>query len=181
MKRPESFIDELSAILIRHHVMAPEESAIYKEQYEQSDLDEFEDFLLEEGLVTKEELLEALGAYYEVPWVDMEGILIDPELVRNFPKDFLVRNEIIPIQLEEDFLTVAAAHPDDETLLANIGKFVDVDVRFQVSFARDITDAVKEFYDHAVTEVPDDVDLNTEHREEDEAYHQGEFDDEDED
>ena len=181
MKRPDNFIDELSEILIRHHVSTPEETAVYKEQFAQSDLDAYEDFLLEDGLVEKEELLEALGAYYEVPWIDMGGILLDPDLVRNFPKDFLLRNEFIPITLEEDFLTVAAAHPDDETLLANIGRFVNADVRFQVALPRDITDAVSENYEAALTEVQSDVDIHDEQHLQDELEHTGEIKEDEED
>ena len=183
MKRPQSFVTDLSEILIRHHVIMPEEAKVYHAQYENSDLDSFEDFLLDQGRVSKEEILEALGAFYKVPWIDTEGILIeDPDLVRNFPKDFLLRNEIIPITLEEDFLTVAAAHPNDESLLPKIGQFVDADVRFQVSLPRDIIDTVEENYDKALTEVQSDVDIHDELAAQDELERTGEIrEDEDED
>jgi hypothetical protein len=179
MKRPDNFIDELSEILIRHHATTPEEIAVYKEQFSHSDLDAYEDFLLEEGLVEKEALLEALGAFYQVPWIDIGGILLDPDLVRNFPKDFLLRNEFIPIALEEDFLTVAAAHPDDETLLANIGRFADADVRFQIALPQDILDAVAEHYEAALTEVQTDEDRLDEEHEQDELERLGEIKEDD--
>lgn len=174
-KRPENFVTDLSDILIRRRVILPEEAKVYQAQYEASDLDSFEDFLLDQGRVSKEEILEALGDFYKVPWIDLGGILMDPDLVRNFPKDFLLRNEIIPITLEEDFLTVAAAHPDDETLLPKIGQFVDADVRFQISLPRDITDIVEENYEAALTEIQSDVDIHDELARQDAFEHSGEI------
>src|SRR5579872_7243661 len=58
-KRPENFVTDLSDILIRRRVILPEEAKVYQAQYEASDLDSFEDFLLDQGRVSKEEILEA--------------------------------------------------------------------------------------------------------------------------
>lgn len=171
----EFLVDELCKILIRHHVITPEEAKVYREQFLASDHDQIDDFLLDEGLVTKQELLEAHGSYYQLPTVDVEGELLDSELLRNFPKDFLLRNEFVPTELDEGILVIVAAHPDDETLLTNISRFVDVDVRLNVGLARDICDAVEEYYDKAVTEVPEDVDLHGERKEYEEFEHQGDL------
>lgn len=187
--RPETFIDELCAILVRHHAIDEQEIHVYKAQFKQAessdaDFDDFDQYLVDEGLVEKEDVLKALSAYYEVPDVDLEGELIDDELLRNFPKDFLVRNEIIPIMLEEDFLTVAASHPDNENLLSGIGKYVNTDIEFQVALAQDIIDAVEQYYDKSLTDQNTiarlDEDVDEENHEREEFEKEGEYSEEEE-
>lgn len=187
--RPETFIDELCAILMRHHAIDEQEAGVYKTQFRASlasdaDFDNFDQYLVDEGLVEKEDILKALSEYYEVPAVDLEGELIDDELLRNFPKEFLVRNEIIPIELEEDFLTVAASHPDNEELLAGIGKYVNTDIEFQVALAQDIIDSVEQYYDRSLTDQVEierlDEDLDEERHEREEFEKDGEIDEEEE-
>ncbi len=172
------FIERLTDILLRNHAITREEARTYREQFEGTDHDNFDEFLVDEGLVSKEDLLKALGAYYEVPSVDVTGYFFDHDLVCNFPKDFLLRNEIIPLMLDGDILVVAAADPDDSTLEPKIGKFVPNDIEFQVSLARDIADAVKEYYDKSPTEVQEDVDLDEERKEREEFERDGEEEEE---
>ncbi len=167
------FIERLAEILLKNHVITREEARVYREQFAGVDHDNFDEFLLDEGLVNKDDLLQALGEYYNVPFVDVVGYFFDHELLSNFPKDFLLRNEIIPLELDGDILIVAAADPDDSTLAPKIEKFVSTTVEFQVSLARDIADAVKEFYDKSVTEVSEDIALDEERKERDEFEREG--------
>ncbi len=174
------FVDRLTDILLKNHVITREEARSYKEQFAGVDHDNFDEFLIDEGLVNKEDLLQALGAYYEVPSIDVVGFFFDHELLTNFPKDFLLRNTIIPIELDGEILIVAAADPDDSTLAPKIEKFVSTAVEFQVGLARDITDAIKEFYEKSVTEVPEDVDLDEEREEQEEFERDGKIDEDEE-
>lgn len=158
-----AFVDTMSDILVRQQVITKQEAAVYKEQFEASDVDSFEYFLIDEGLISKEELLTALASQYRVPSIDVTGYFFDSELIRNFPKEFLLKNEIIPVDLDDEFLIIASAHPDNAQLPVEIEKYVSQDVQFNVGIARDIIDAVEEYYDVAVTEVPEDLSLTQEH------------------
>lgn len=172
------FVERLTEILLKNHAITREEARVYREQFENTDHDNFDEFLVDEGLVSKEDLLNALSVYYEVPAIDVTGQFFDHELVCNFPKDFLLRNEIIPLELDGEILVVVAADPDDSTIEPKIGKFVSSDVEFQVGLARDIADAVKEYYDTAPTEVKEDEDLDEEREERDEFEREGQIQEE---
>src|SRR6266403_3879083 len=132
--------------------------------YHESDVDQLDEFLLSEGILEIEELLEALSEYYQVPSFDVNGYFFERHLLRMFPKDMLLRSEIIPMQVDENIMIVVAAKPDNPDLLFEIGENVSYDIRFYVGIARDICDAVKEYYDKADTEVDEDEDINEEHR-----------------
>lgn len=134
-------------------------------------------FFLEEGLVSVDDMLKALSKLYNVPSQDVVGPVYDSEgqffethLLREFPKEFLLRNAIIPVDVEnQTTLTVIAADPSRPGLESAIRGFVSYDVIFFVGIRRDIIDAVEQYYDDAVTQVQQDVDINEEVRNEREA------------
>ena len=126
-------------------------------------MDQFNDFLLSEGVLDQESLLQALAEYYKVPSFDVVGYFFENHLLHMFPKSMLLENEIIPLQVDENMMIVVAAHPDNPDLLFEIGENVSYDIRFYVGIARDICDAVKEFYDKADTEDDPNEDIREEH------------------
>lgn len=108
-------------------------------------------FLIDEGLVPKNQVLKALSRYFNLPSFDASGYLFDHSLVHSFPTDFLTSNGIIPLSLEQDILTVVASQPDQAGLEARIGEYSDAAVEFAVGIKRDIWDAIQEFSDESLT------------------------------
>ena len=89
-----------------------------------------------------------------------------------FPKDMLLRNAIIPLEVDENMMIMVASEPDDPELLFEIGEYVSYDIQFYVGLGRDICDAVKEFYDKSDTEDTEDEDDETMRKK---CYLAGEF------
>ena len=131
--------------------------------YHESDVDQIDDFLLSEGILDQESLLEALSEYYQVPSFDVVGYFFETHLLHMFPKSMLLRNEMIPLQVDENMMIMIAATPDNPDFLSEIGEQVSYDIRFHVGVARDICDAVKEYYDKADTQDDQDQDIRKEH------------------
>lgn len=170
MEKKELFAQEICDILRKNRVVSePEAKALFR-SFKNADKETFDDFLLEEGLIEEEALLKALGEYYKVPSVDVTGYFFDTILLQNFPKDFLLRNKVIPLEIDEDILIVAASEPDDMDLLSGFGAYTSDDIEFRVGLARDICDAVKEFYDKSPTDLLDDQDSLEEELYEHERY-----------
>ncbi len=146
--------------------------------YHESDVDQFDEFLLSEGILDAENLLQALSHYYQVPSFDASGYFFERHLLHMFPKEMLVRHEIIPMQVDENMMIVVAADPSNSDLLFEIGEYVSYDIRFYVGVARDICDAVEEYYDKADTEVDEDEDIGQEQLLRSEFMHLAEADEE---
>jgi hypothetical protein len=172
MKKRETFAQALTDILVKHKVITDQEGKALKKGFKESAKETFDEFLLGEGLVDDINILRALGEYYQVPAFDVVGYFFDFNQLHKFPKDFLLRNAIIPLEVDENIMVIVASEPNDPDLLAKIGEHVSYDIQFRVGLRRDITDAVKEFYDKAPTEVKQDEDLNEELRERTEAERQ---------
>lgn len=165
MEHHESFVQGISEILVKKRVISEDDAYTLVEDFEQSSKSNFDDFLLEEGLVSEEDLLQALSEYYQVESFDVVGYFFDHELLTNFPKDFLLRNAIIPVTIDQNFLLMVAANPDQENLIVEINKHVPNEIEFYVGFRRDITDQIKEFYDLSITEMELDENEEEEQKE----------------
>lgn len=158
-----TFVDRILEILTKQGVLKLQEVKNLKAAFEQSAAEQFDYFLLSEGLVEKSALLGALSTLYKVPAFDVTGAFFDHLLLTNFPKDFLLRNAVIPLELDGDELVVVAAEPDTPGLEHALRRFTENDIVFMVGLRTAIGDAVKEFYDKAVTEdIPEDVDIRQE-------------------
>ncbi|MDP3889141.1 MAG: hypothetical protein Q8Q25_01200 [bacterium] len=165
MKKRETFVQAITDILVKHKVITLQEGNSLQKGFKESSQEIFDDFLLEEGLVDDINILRALAEHYQVPAFDVVGYFFDYNQLHKFPKDFLLRNAIIPLEVDENIMIIVASEPDNPELLARIGEYVSYDIQFRVGLKRDICDAVKEFYDKAPTEVEHDEDIKEELRE----------------
>ncbi len=156
----EMFVDGITKVLKSRKIISADEAKALKKSFEGSSKPNFDDFLLEEGLVEKGDLLDALAQYYEVPAFDAVGYFFNHAQVLMFPKIFLRRNGIIPIERDQNMLIMLASNPKDSDLLVRIGNYVSYDIRFRVGIRQDILDAIEEFYDRSLAEVDYDKDLN---------------------
>lgn len=156
MERRETFAQELCEILVKHGVFNSAEGRAMQRSFKNTEQENFDDFLLSEGLVDDKAILRALGEYYQIPPIDVVGYFFDTLLLRNFPKDFLIRNRIVPLEKDENILIMVASQPNDPELLSKIGQYTSADIQFKVGLGRDIEDSVKEYYDTSLTDLPDD-------------------------
>lgn len=154
----DPLIEGLSKILVERGFMTAQEAAAAAKAFKDRSETEFTHFLLDEGLLDEANLLEALSVYYQVPPFDVNGYFFDRDMLKKFPKDVLLRNNVIPAELDENMLIVVAADPADSNLLPILGKYVSYDIRFNVGIARDIEDAVKDFYDTSDAHLETDMD-----------------------
>lgn len=172
MEKKESIVEELLAILAKQGSIQTAELSAVSKAFTDSDMDQFDEFLIEQGLVQEEDLLKAAAEYFQVPFFDLKGYFFDTHLLHEFPKGVLLRNAMIPLEvIDESILIMICNRPDNQDLLPIIGKYVSYDVQFRVGLYLDICDAVKEFYDPSLTEgvapdIYDDPDLPQELEEE---------------
>jgi len=66
---------------------------------------------ISKGLITRRQLAETLAKMYQLPMVDLAKIEIQENLLGLFPYELLQNYGVVPISLEENFLTVAIHDP----------------------------------------------------------------------
>lgn len=165
----KTFVERLVDIFVQKNIVASDKAKAIKKLFYDRTKPSFVSFLIEEDLISREHILNALSEYYKVPAFDVVGYFFDHMLLHKFPKDVLLRNAMIPLEVDQSTLIVIAGQPDNPELLDILGDCVSYDIRFLVGIELDITDAIKEFYELAVTEVPEDIDLKKDHTMQDQA------------
>ena len=67
--------------------------------------------LIQMGFVTEEELISSLAKKFNLPFVDLDDRVINPELIELFDINLLLRFQVLPISSNDDTLTVASSDP----------------------------------------------------------------------
>lgn len=160
-----SYAYTVAELLVRQRALLPERATeLYHALKDVADED-FDAFVVKEGFVTKEDLLKALSAYYNVPSFDARGYFFNHMYVRMFPKDAMLRNRFIPLDVDDEIMVVVASNPTDSALAELINTYVSYELTFLVGLEDDISDAVEEYYDEALTVDPEIVDDAQDHEE----------------
>jgi len=158
----KAYAQALGEILCKLGVIQKKDVQALVRDFKGTEQSQLNYFLLDEGLVTKEELLRALSDYYQVPYFDVRGFQFNHDLLGLFPPDFLLRNAIIPIEFDGNILTVVTGHPEQPGLRDKIRKYTKHHIEFRVGIVRDILDEARAYYENPPS------DLGIEEEEEDE-------------
>lgn len=165
----KDFVHDLCSILENRDHISCKDIGIKRKDFHGETIAEFENFLLDQGIVGRAELLEALQEHYGVPAIDVMGVFFEHHLVHMFPRDVMLRHAFIPYKHDGEVLFVIAHNPANEDLYEIIGQFVSYDIELLVGIERDICEMVKEFSDDSVTELQPDLDPTEEEMAEREA------------
>ena len=150
MSKETSFAKRLTAALLKNDTIEEKEAESVAEMFHDRTKGRIDYFLLDEGIVEREDLLQALSSVYQIPSFDVKGYFFDNDLLSSFPKDVLISKAMIPLQIDEDILIMITSDPEDPELLDDIGHSVSYDVEFNVGLRRDIIDAIEEYYEQSL-------------------------------
>jgi hypothetical protein len=174
------FAESIATTLAAQGLIKENEVEALYDAFHRSSYDAFEFFLIDERIVEKSDLLEALSKYYQVPAFDVVGHFFQHLLVLTFPEEFLKRYCMIPLEVDENgTLVLVVGNPNNTDLLDVIGDYVSYDISFYVGFPLDILDAIEEFYAQPITHdaVVEDNDIynNPDIVQEEKMLQQGDF------
>jgi len=69
------------------------------------------DILYKMGAITEEDLYSVLAEIYNVPYVDLDTVSIDSELVKLIPEHISRRYKLVPLKIEGDKIVVGMSNP----------------------------------------------------------------------
>lgn len=150
MAYEKNFVVGIVAVLVDNKVISGKEANALVQNFNHQSEATFDEFILSEGLVSKEDLLNALSEYYQVPAVDVRGYFFDTGLVKSMPKSFLLRYSVLPMEVEQNIMTVVAACPDLPGLDSKLEEYGSYVIEFRVGLQRDIDDLIGEYYEEPI-------------------------------
>lgn len=138
----------LGELLVKEGIIseAQLEKALSSQRQEGGRLGEI---LIKLGVLKEDQLITALGNQLNIPYFSL-GTELKPNLEQNLddfiPKDFALKNLVLPLSRTLGSLTVAMTDPLDLILIDNLRKITGCEINPVIAGRADITKAIEKFY-----------------------------------
>src|SRR3989338_7691010 len=138
----------LGELLIKEGIITQDqlEKAISIQRQEGGRLGEI---LVKLGILKEEQVVAILGKQLNIPYFNLGTELkpaADQNLEQLIPKDFALRNAVLPLSRTLRSLTVAMSDPLDLILIDNLRKLTGCEINPVIATKSDINKAVESFY-----------------------------------
>ncbi len=104
--------------------------------------------LINLGYVTEEQIIKVIARQLDIPHVDFDSFLIDPEIVSTLPEMLARKHKAIPLFKVERKLTVAMVDPMDIMALDEIQQATRCQVNPVIAAEKVIAEAIEKYYRH---------------------------------
>lgn len=108
------------------------------------------EILLKMGIVSEEDIVVALGKQLNLPYVSMGAGLLKPvadqDLDHIVPKEFAIKNAVLPLSKTLNSLTCAITDPLDVILVDNLRKMSGCEINPVIATKSEILKAIEDFY-----------------------------------
>lgn len=123
------------------------ENEIIQVLKEKKDRQKLGDALVEQGYITEKQLLEVLEIHLKISSVSLYRFPIEEQLIDLIPKEVARENILLPIQRQENVLTVAMNDPLDYYAIDDLELSTGFDVKPVIATRDDILQAINKYYD----------------------------------
>lgn len=147
MKNIGAFINSFSPLLVKHGFLKHEDVEQIHKAFASQPAQTYQEFLLNEQFLTKEQLLALLSEYYGIAAVDVSTELFDPRIVKMFHHDFLQKYNALPYKRDDQVLLVVTGDPSQEDLYEVFGDNVSYDLEFFVGIPHHIDLVCSDIFD----------------------------------
>jgi type IV pilus assembly protein PilB len=106
--------------------------------------------LIENGIITNEELTKILAEQLGIPHVWLRKGLIDPQIVNVLPKENAIQYQVIPMFVVKNVLTLATSDPYAFFIFDEIKKLTHLEVQPVICRSEDILGAIPQAYEKNV-------------------------------
>ncbi len=100
------------------------------------------EILVDQGVVTAEDVAAVYSIQLNVPLVDLQKHVIQPEALRLVPEDMTRKYTFVPLEVVNDSLTVVMAYPDDIRAIRDIRAHTGMRVEVALGVPSDIERAI---------------------------------------
>jgi type IV pilus assembly protein PilB len=102
--------------------------------------------MIDEGILTKDELARSLGEQMGIPHVWLRKGLVDPKMVHVLPKEKAIHYQVLPIFVVNGVVTLATSDPYGFYIFDEVRKITELEVQPVICRAEDIMDAIPQAY-----------------------------------
>ncbi|GAX61075.1 type II secretory system protein [Candidatus Scalindua japonica] len=148
---------KLADILVSEGVITEEDLKKCLDEQKKSEVP-FEQAALTTGLATRESIANALGNYYDVPYVDLDNYDIDTNILKVVSERLARKYKFLPLFKITNNLTIAISDPRNLYGIDEIRDILDCDIGVTVSSESQILQSLDKYYGSTVEDLTDVVD-----------------------
>ncbi len=104
------------------------------------------DILINSGFAKEEDVAQALTIQYGLPYLPLKNYELSPDVIKLVPKEFSLKYALVPIDRIGNTLTLSITDLLDQDTINELEKLTNLKVQFFVSTASDIKEARKRYY-----------------------------------
>lgn len=104
------------------------------------------DILIDLGFTTEEIIMKSLSHQLGIPHVNLADIEIDPYVIGGIPEFIARRHRLIPLYKENNTLTVAMADPMDILAIDEIKRMIGCEIKPVIASEVEIREAIERYY-----------------------------------
>ena len=102
--------------------------------------------LAELGYVTPEQIAQAIGRHWDVPYVSLTGQSPNPEVMQLLTEDIMRRYTLVPLELRGDVLVIAMSDPLNILAIDEVKLLTNCQIDIRIATERDISLLVDKQY-----------------------------------
>ena len=100
----------------------------------------------EMGLITDEQLIEALGEQFNLKTIDIDGFTPPDDTRELVSNEMAQLYRVIPLQLQDGVLTVASCDPQNIAMQDELRRFLGVDIRLRVASEAQVLKSINKHF-----------------------------------
>ena len=131
----------IGQLLLEEELISPEQLQIAL-QIQQEEGGKLGEILINQGVVTAEDVAAVYGVQLNVPLVDLQKHVVQPDALRMIPEDMTRKYTLIPLEVVNDSLTVVMAYPDDIRAIRDIRAHTAMRIKVALGIPSDIERAI---------------------------------------
>ena len=102
--------------------------------------------LVEKGLITEHQLLMALATKFRLPFLDLDAVAPTEKALRALPADIVYGMQVLPLEDDGKTIVVATSEPTDYTIPDTLRFYVQRRVDLVVASSQQISTAILKYY-----------------------------------
>ena len=100
--------------------------------------------LVRKGFLTEENFLKVLSEQFNIPFMKLKDVTIDPAVIKQIPAKFASYYKVMPVKYEDDKLIIASSDPLRS--LDDLRLFLGHDIKPVLASESEIMETIKEYY-----------------------------------
>ncbi len=100
----------------------------------------------EMGLVSEDQIVQALGEQFSLPTVDLEGVVPPDDARAALTNTMIQLYRVIPLQLKDNVLTLATCDPQNLSMQDELRRFLGFEIRLLVAAQTQVTKHVDKYF-----------------------------------